>query len=242
MWAGWFLLSQVDTGLRVIDLGRMAYKPALELQKAHLEEVLASREAGQPEVGRLFLVEHDPVVTVSRRAAAPGHVIATPAMMMQAGVALEMTDRGGDVTYHGPGQLVAYPILDLNLLGLNLHGYMRMLEQAVIDTLAIHDLSGWRDPGATGVWVGETPGAKIAAMGVRVRRWISMHGLALNVCPDLSHFSLIVPCGLTGRRVTSMQQELGHTTPSLEEVKTALTSTVQVLVSEQYKKNRRSAL
>jgi lipoyl(octanoyl) transferase len=224
--------TEKNDAWRVLDLGSMGYREAFELQRAHLEEVLASREAGQPEIGRLLLVEHDPVITVSRRASAGGHVTATPAMLERAGVVLEQTDRGGDVTYHGPGQLVAYPILDLNRLGLNLHAYMRLLEQTVIDTLGAYGLEGWRDQGATGVWVNEAPGAKIAAMGVRVRRWISMHGLALNVCPEMTHFDLIVPCGLAGRSVTSMQRELGEACPSMEEAKKRLTSALWALVSE----------
>jgi lipoyl(octanoyl) transferase len=143
------------------------------------------------------------------------------------------TDRGGDITYHGPGQLVAYPILDLNAFGLRLHSYMRFLEDVVIATIAGFGITGVRDPGATGVWVAperggaeaSAPGGaarKICAMGVRVSRWVSMHGLALNVTTNLAHFDLIVPCGLAGRAVTSMERELGAACPSMDEVKAAL--------------------
>lgn len=209
--------------LRTIDLGRLGYREAYELQQLHLEEVLASRASGSPEPGRLLLVEHDPVITLSRRKGAAANLIATPETLAREGVAVEETDRGGDITYHGPGQLVAYPILDLNLHMLRLHDYMRLLEQAVIDTLARFGVEGVRDETATGVWV-EHDGtlAKIAAMGVRVRRWVSMHGLALNVDPDLRHFQLIVPCGLAGRPVTSMAQLLAARSPSMDQAKQAL--------------------
>ncbi len=209
----------------------MAYAQAYDLQRAHLEEVIAGREAGGTE-GRLLLVEHAPVVTVSKRASAPTHLVASVEQFERAGVAIEPTDRGGDVTYHGPGQLVAYPILDLNAYGLNLHAYMRLLEQTVIDTLADFGLEGWRDDKATGVWVGEAPGSKIAAMGVRVRRWVSMHGLSLNVDPEMAHYDLIVPCGLAGRTVTSLRRELGEARPSMAEAKGSIASALQALLDE----------
>ncbi len=214
--------------LRVIDLGRMGYREAYALQCAHLEEVLAARAAGTPEWGRVLVVEHEPVITVSRRNGAAAHLVATAAQLSEAGVAVEETDRGGDITYHGPGQLVVYPILDLNSLMLGLHDYMRLLEQAVIDACAVFGVEGRRDPEATGVWVDHhgIP-SKIAAMGVRVRRWVSMHGLALNVEPDLSHFRLIVPCGLAGRPVTSLREVLGDRSPTMSETKTALVAALQ---------------
>ena len=185
----------------------MAYAVAHRAQLEHVEEVLASRDAGVPEVGRLLLVEHDPVITVTRRAGA--HLRATPARLTEAGVAIAETDRGGDITYHGPGQLVAYPILDLNLLGLGLHAYMRLLEDAVIGVCGALGFEAGREQGATGVWMPQAgaPASKVCAMGVRVRRWVSMHGLALNVTTNLDHFRLIVPCGLVGRQVTSLERE-----------------------------------
>lgn len=218
--------------LRHIDLGRLGYREAYELQCLHLEEVLAARRAGSPEWGRVLLVEHDPVVTISGRKGAEANLIASPESLAAAGVAVERTDRGGDITYHGPGQLVAYPILDLNALMLNLHEYMRLLEQAVIDTCAAFGVEARREAGATGVWV-EHDGAlaKIAAMGVRVRRWITMHGLAVNVTTDLRHFQLIVPCGLVGRPVTSLAQILGDAGPSMAEVKAELFGALDSLVS-----------
>ena len=157
---------------------------------------------------RLLLLEHDPaVITVSKRAGADTNLLASPEHLASIGVDLERTDRGGDVTWHGPGQLVAWPIVDLNRFGLGLHAWMRLMEQAVIDTLAEFGIEGFRDDEATGVWVKDDrdpKGAKICAMGVRVSKWVTLHGLALNVHPDLSQFGLIVPCGLLDRPVTSM--------------------------------------
>ena len=203
----------------------MAYEPAYQAQLAHLEEVMAAREAGSPIPGYLLLVEHDAVITISRRAGAGNHLLATPQLLARHGVAVAETDRGGDITYHGPGQIVAYPILDLNLLNLGLHEYMRLLEQAVIDTCGRFALAAHRDTAATGVWVQSSAhamDAKIAAMGVRVRRWVSLHGLALNVTTNLEHFGLIVPCGLAGRPVTSLAQQLGAACPSVGEAKATL--------------------
>jgi lipoyl(octanoyl) transferase len=239
--------------LVVRDLGRVAYGEAYALQKELQAEVIAQRDAAGGGRRRMFLLllEHEPpVITVSRRPGAKRHLIATEAQLAGAGVEVAETDRGGDITYHGPGQLVAYPILDLNVLGLRVHGYMRRLEQVVIDTLAAFGLDGQRDPAATGVWVkrrsAETPKrqnvktskhqpkahgllsmghpAKICAMGVRITRWVSMHGLALNVSTNLDHFNLIVPCGLADRSVTSMSELLGPACPSMGEVKRALTA------------------
>jgi lipoyl(octanoyl) transferase len=157
-----------------------------------------------------------------------------------AGVTVAETDRGGDITFHGPGQLVVYPILDLNLLNLRLNGYLRFLEQVLIDTLAHFAIEGHRDPTATGVWTVMPPASshdphaptlapqssKIAAIGVRVSRWVTMHGLALNVMTNLDHFNLIVPCGLAGRSVTSMKQVLGDCCPTMAAVKQTLAATL----------------
>ncbi|MBL9031113.1 MAG: lipoyl(octanoyl) transferase LipB [Phycisphaerae bacterium] len=226
---------------RVIDLGRLDYARAYQEQVRHVDEVLAARTRGELDAGRVLVVEHDPVITVSRRPGASRHVIATADSLARAGVAIAETDRGGDVTYHGPGQLVVYPILDLSALNLGLHAYMRLLEDSVIDALAALGMRGLRDPAATGVWVdtsdggrGDTPVAKVCAMGVRVRKWVSMHGLALNVSPNLDHFALIVPCGLVGRPVTSLEvlaHARGETPPTMgqaaQDVTGALTRRVR---------------
>lgn len=221
----------------------MTYADAFALQKQLQAQVIAQREAASGSCGVLLLVEHDPpVITISRRPGARQHLMASEAQLAAAGVEVAETDRGGDITYHGPGQLVAYPILDLNRLGLRLISYLRFLEQIIIDVLARFDIEGARDESATGVWVNSrakahpvpppytgvgfdsenAPNAKIAAIGVRVSRWVSMHGLALNVTTNLDHFNLIVPCGLAGRSVTSMQRFLGASCPSMNEVKRAM--------------------
>ncbi len=222
--------------LEIRDLGRVGYVDALSLQRSLQQEVQDARTAGCPR-GHLLLLEHDPpVITVSRRPGAAGNVLAGDDLLARHGVERHETDRGGDVTYHGPGQLVAYPIVDLDLVGVRIHGWIRLLEQAVINTLAEFGIQAGRDPGATGVWVGrgaDTPdgtgGRKIAALGVRVSRWVTMHGLALNVDPDLSHFDLIVPCGLAGRPVTSIATELG-TAPAMDDVKLRLATNLARLL------------
>jgi len=214
----------------------MNYATAYQRQRAMAMEVLAVRDCGRPEQGRLLLVEHDPVITVSRRAAARDHLLASPGMLTSAGVEVAETDRGGDITYHGPGQLVVYPILDLNRLNLGLHAYMRLLEQVVIETCGAFGVSCGRDPAATGVWV-QRPDepAKICAMGVRVSRWVTTHGLALNVAPNMEHFRLIVPCGLAGRPVTCLAEEAarqGITCPSIEAVKRELAGRMAAAIGE----------
>jgi lipoyl(octanoyl) transferase len=214
--------------LPVIDLGRCPYARAFDIQREHHAEILAARDTDTPIIGRLLLVEHDPVLTITRRLGVTDHLLAGRDRLEQLGIAVEETNRGGDITYHGPGQLVVYPIVDLNALKLRLHDYMRVLEAAVIDSIAGYGIIGERDKDATGVWVrpgppfDEKPPAKIAAMGVRVQRWITLHGLALNVRPDLSHFETIIPCGLAGRTVTSLERELGGACPAMEQVKTNL--------------------
>lgn len=218
----------------VVAAGRTGYEAAYELQLAHHAAVLALRDSGSGEPGRLILTEHDPVVTVTRRPGAAGHVLFSRDALAARGVALCETDRGGDVTYHGPGQLVCYPVVDLNRLGLRLHEYMRALEEAVIRTLGDFRVEGRRDPGATGVWVadGDGPPAKVCALGVRVRRWVTLHGLAINVRPDMGHFGLIVPCGLAGRPVTSLAQLKGDAAPEMERVASVLVGHLAVVLTE----------
>ncbi|MEE2906696.1 MAG: lipoyl(octanoyl) transferase LipB [Planctomycetota bacterium] len=210
--------------IEITDLGHMPYATALAEQRRRQKMVIESRDTASPRMD-LLLVEHDPpVITISNRPGARDHLLADDGQLAARGVEVHATDRGGDITWHGPGQIVVYPILDLNRLGLRLHGYLRWLEDIVIRTLARWEVKGHRDSDATGVWVGteDTSARKICAMGVRVSRWVTMHGLALNVNPDLSHFDLIVPCGLTGRSVTSLANELGPTAPTLQDVAVVL--------------------
>ena len=166
------------------------------------------RLAGEAE-DTLILLEHPPVFTAGRRWK-PDHIVWTEERIAAAGAELRFIDRGGSLTFHGPGQLVGYPILDLTRHGKDLHRYLRRLEEVLIRTLHRYGIRGERSAGQTGVWV---HGAKIASIGVHVSRWVSRHGLALNVSPDLSAFDLIVPCGLSGIRMTSMAALLKRQVP-----------------------------
>jgi lipoyl(octanoyl) transferase len=160
----------------------------------------------------VLLLEHTPVITLGRKAD-PSHVTAVPEELSEMGIDRLAVDRGGDVTYHGPGQMVAYPILDLNHWKPSVGWYLRTLEQVVIDLVADYGLSGERLEGFTGVWVG---GGKIAAIGVGVHQWVTFHGVALNVAPDMRHWACIVPCGIADRPVVSLADLLGTAPPMAE--------------------------
>ena len=184
-------------------LGRVEYDAALVLQQQLVEE----RRAGR--IGdTLLLLEHPPVITLGvKTRGRPSNVVASPDALRDAGVAVHESGRGGDVTYHGPGQLVGYPIFDLNPDRRDVHRYVRDLEEALIVALREFEVEGRRIQGLTGVWVGpEGREEKIAAIGVRISRWITSHGFALNVATDLGHFDLIVPCGIRDRGVTSLER------------------------------------
>jgi lipoate-protein ligase B len=200
------------------DLGTMPYRDALDVQRQTHARVV---DGDLP--GALLLVEHPPVITIGRRGKRE-HILADDARLAQLGIDLVETDRGGDVTYHGPGQVVLYPIVRLADRGIGIGSYMRLLEQVVIDVVAAYGVAAERDHCATGVWIG---GAKLCAMGVRVRRGITMHGLAVNVATDMTHFDAIVPCGLAGRPVTSLAQLCGNNAPRIEVVKANLVETFQ---------------
>ena len=221
--------SKLDSACLVVrDLGLMSYADALALQRQVHQQVLEGKLHQT-----LLLVEHDPVITVSGRPCVKQHLLADEKRLTELGIDVQPTDRGGDITYHGPGQLVAYPIIRLAPLGFNVGRYMRWLEKVVIETVATWGIDAGLDRCATGVWVGRGDGAacnsvadsqpaKLCAMGVRVRRNVTLHGLALNVTTHLEHFRTIVPCGLVGREVTSMQRLLGDRTPAMTQVKDRL--------------------
>lgn len=183
-------------------LGSIDYASAWQLQR---ELVQQRREGTIPDT--LLLLEHCPPVITLGRAAHREHLLVSSHLLQEMGIQLVETDRGGDITYHGPGQLVGYPILDLREHGRDVHLYLRRLEEALIDALRHFGVVAHRKEGFTGVWVGEQ---KIAAIGVKVSHWVTMHGFALNICPDLSHFNLIVPCGIRDKGVTSLQRLLGR--------------------------------
>lgn len=195
----------------VLDLGRMAFGPCYELQLRHVEEVLAgSRD-------RLLLVEHEPVLTLGANFHESNLLLPRDEYAAR-GIEVVPTDRGGDVTYHGPGQLVAYPVFNLDRRERDLHRWLRDLEEIVIQTLAGYGVAGRRFPPHTGVWVEDL---KMCAIGIKVRRWVSFHGLALNCDNELSPFDLIVPCGIEGYGVTSLSQRVGRRV-SVDEVKPRL--------------------
>jgi lipoyl(octanoyl) transferase len=186
-----------DVDLRVRWLGRIDFADALELQ----EEIVATKKAEPASADEILLLEHEPVYTIGR----------TPDKSSLLGAAhlphpLFAINRGGQATYHGPGQLMCYPIVDLRQCGQDLHRYLRWLEQTLIDFLARYEISATQREGLTGVWVGNR---KIASIGVGVRHWVTMHGFALNVCGNLSPFEKIIPCGISDVTMTSMEKETG---------------------------------
>ena len=189
--------------LEIRRLGRIAYPEALTLQRALVEERRADRV---PDL--LLLVEHPDVITLGVKGdGGRSHITASAAALEQMGVGVFEAGRGGDVTYHGPGQIVAYPILDLRPDRCDVHRYVRDIEEVMIRVCAGYGVTAGRIQGLTGAWVGDR---KIGAIGVRISRWITSHGLALNVSTDLSRFDLIVPCGIADKGVTSLQSKLGR--------------------------------
>ena len=215
--------------MRIIDLGTLNYTNAWrEQERVHAEVLAGSEEA-------ILLVEHTPVITFGRRAEdSAKHLVASRESLQQLNVDLVESDRGGDITFHGPGQLVAYPIVRLADHRLSVGAYVKSLEHAVMQTLSHFGIESHLDPGAIGVW---TERGKICALGVRIKRGVSMHGIALNVTTDLNWFNLIVPCGITGKSVTSMRQILQDRVPSMDEVKGIIVSRIAACVCEGIRNN-----
>jgi len=202
-----------EARVAVRRLGLVEYQAGLDLQR----ELVEQRKRGEiPD--QLLLLEHPDVITLGVKTRNDlSHVLETPEALAAKGVALFESGRGGDVTYHGPGQLVGYPILELSPGRRDVHRYVRDLEEALIRAVAGFGVRAGRVAGLTGIWVGdEGREDKLAAIGVRISRWVTSHGFALNVNTDLSRFDLIVPCGIVGRGVTSLQRLLGHEVPMAE--------------------------
>ena len=210
------------------DLGRIAYKEAWDLQKELLQVTIdrkaANRELSEGQQLRtedhLLFCEHPPVYTLGKSGSRE-NVLISDEEMDKRGIAYHHIDRGGDITHHGPGQLVAYPVIDLEHYFTDIGRYLRTLEEVVIRTLSEYGLEGERSEGATGVWLDtDEPqkARKVCAMGVKCSRWVTMHGIALNVNNDLSYFDHIVPCGIPDKGVTSLREELGGAVP-MDEVK-----------------------
>jgi len=205
----------------LLQPGRVEYAEGVRLQELLFQQLLAEKAASpdhRTEYNYLIALEHDPVFTLGK-SGKPDNLLVPRARLEAEGIGFYPTSRGGDITYHGPGQIVLYPIFDLDQHFRDIHKYLRLLEEAVILTLADFGIMAGRSDGQTGVWIGNR---KICAMGVKASKWIVMHGLALNVSPDLRFFSYIVPCNIADKDVTSMQRELGGTTPAMHEVQARL--------------------
>lgn len=185
----------------ILKLNTIPYEEALDLQKRLVE--MRSQETIND---TLILLEHPPVFTITRKATLK-NVLASPDELKEKGISLCKTNRGGDITYHGPGQLVGYPIMNLKDYGKDLHKYIRSIEEMIIKLLMDYGISAHRDKNHPGVWVGNE---KIAAIGIAVKAsWITMHGFSFNINPDLNHYSLIIPCGISDKGVTSLSKVLG---------------------------------
>jgi lipoate-protein ligase B len=201
----------------VSNLGRTRYADTWDLQ----HKLLELRQRGQIE-DLLLYTEHSHVYTIGK-SGDDNHLLASEEELTRDGTEVFHIDRGGDITYHGPGQVVGYPIVDLNQHSPDIHAYLRQLEEVLIVTLNAFGISAGREEGMTGVWTG---GEKIAAIGVKVSRWVTMHGFALNVNTDLHKFARIIPCGIFHKGVTSMKQVLGHEIP-LDNVEQKLTESFE---------------
>ena len=211
------------------DLGVKSYQPTWDYQETLLAKNTAIKSVAREHnedvkltntEHRFIMVEHPPVFTLGKNGKRE-HVLVSEEQLEKLGIEFFHINRGGDITYHGPQQIVGYPIIDLDKFKTDLGWYLRSLEQVIIDTIAEYGLKGERSAGETGVWLEpENPfmARKICAMGIKCSRWITMHGFALNVNPDLSHFEYIVPCGIQGKTVTSLEKELGRIV-DYEEVK-----------------------
>ncbi len=215
------------------DLGQnRSYQEIWDLQESILVKTVQRKSAGNlsahteetlPTENHLLFVEHNPVYTLGK-SGNENHVLISPKIRDEKGIEFFKINRGGDITFHGLGQLVGYPIFDLEHFKTDLGWYLRSLEEVIILVMADYGLKGGRSKGETGVWMdADTPGRerKICAMGIRCSRWVTMHGFALNVNTDLDYFNYIIPCGIQNKQVTSLQKELGHAVP-MQEVKQKL--------------------
>lgn len=209
----------------VTDLGTKDYKETWDFQEEVFNSIIDIKNKNREKENKditpnyLLFVEHPNVYTLGK-SGKYSHLLISEEELAQKNATFYKIDRGGDITYHGPGQIVGYPILDLDNFFTDIHKYLRFLEEVIIKTLADYGIKGERSPGETGVWidVGTPFARKICAMGVRASRWVTMHGFAFNINADLSYFNYIIPCGIVDKSVTSLNQELGKNI-SLQEVK-----------------------
>ena len=206
--------------IHVQELGQQPYKTCWDYQEKLFQGIIDLKRANrnndsiQTTPNYLLFVEHPPVFTLGKSGKIE-HLLLTEQQLTEKKIAFYKSNRGGDITYHGPGQIVGYPILDLDHFFTDIHRYLRTLEEVIIATLSDYGLQATRSDGETGVWLdADTPNArKICAMGVRASRWVTMHGFALNVNTNLAHFDYIVPCGIQGKGVTSLEKEVGRVIP-----------------------------
>jgi lipoyl(octanoyl) transferase len=231
------------------DLGIIGYKEAWEYQESLLQQAVAKKsearknnpdyDPAQLDTQQYFLLcEHEPVYTLGKS----GHmenVLLSDAEMKEKGISFYTTNRGGDITFHGPQQVVGYPILDLEKFYTDIGKYLRNMEEAILLTIAEYGIKGERSAGETGVWIDagiKGQERKIAAIGVRCSRWVTMHGFALNVNTDLDYFNYIIPCGIVNKQVTSMEKELGRKI-DMEEVKKKLVENFEIVFQMEINKN-----
>lgn len=218
--------------LTIIDEGTRDYGEMLEKQREIFAGMVSRKKSGEPvDMEYLLLVEHNPVVTLGKHAKS-ANILMPEDYLAEHGVQIFNVERGGDVTYHAPGQLVVYPLIDLELHHLGVKDYVNLLEEVVIRTIGEYGVKGCRVEGASGVWIGAGTSRerKICALGVKCSRYVTMHGLALNVNTDLEGFHLINPCGFTDKGVTSLAQEL-HREVDMNEVKQSLVTHFSALLS-----------
>jgi lipoyl(octanoyl) transferase len=221
-------MTKINKSIQIIELGVKSYTDSLKIQEELFQKIIdlkrknRKKDTQVPTDNYLLWVEHTPVITLGKSGKIK-HLLLDEKQLKEKGIEYYPTNRGGDITFHGPGQIVGYPIMDLDNFFTDIHKYLRYLEEAILLTLEEYDLKGARSIGETGVWldVGTPFARKICAMGVKASRWVTMHGFALNVNTNLSYFDYIVPCGIKGKAVTSLAKELGREI-SFDEVKDKL--------------------
>lgn len=221
-------MKKKNKAIRIIELGVKSYNDSLKIQEELFQKTIELKSINRkedtqiPTQNYLLWVEHTPVITLGKSGKIKNLLLGEK-QLKEKGIEYYPTNRGGDITFHGPGQIVGYPIMDLDNFFTDIHKYLRYLEEAILLTLEEYDLNGARSIGETGVWldVGTPFARKICAMGVKASRWVTMHGFALNVNTNLSYFDYIVPCGIKGKAVTSLAKELGREIP-FKEVKDKL--------------------
>ncbi len=209
----------MNKDIKIINLGTQAYKTTWDYQETLFAEIVNQKIAkrhnpDQPTDNYFLFVEHPPVYTLGKSGSLD-HLLLNETQLAEKDIAFYKINRGGDITFHGPGQIVGYPLLDLENFFTDIHKYLRLLEEVIILTLAEYNLKATRSAGETGVWldVGTSFARKICAMGVKASRWVTMHGFALNVNTNLGYFDHIIPCGIRGKAVTSLKAELGKDLP-----------------------------